>query len=504
MENKKFILMILDGWGIGDKSKADAIYNAPTPNMDKLISRYPHSELKASGPAVGLPVGVMGNSEVGHLSIGAGRILKDSLVEINLACQNGGLEENKTLQKAFQLARGKNLHFLGLLSDAGVHSMDSHLYKLCDLAKKNKLKNVFIHLLSDGRDTGVKSGIHYVAALEKHLKQSTGRIASLIGRYYTMDRDHRWERIKRGYDLLIKGTGTKTRNVIATMQKFYQQNITDEFMEPIAVVDAHDEPIGLVKPGDVFICFNFRTDRLREITTALTQRNIPEFNMQTIFLHYFTMTTYDKTFKNIAVIFPEKDLKNTLGEVIARNGLSQLRIAETEKYPHVTFFFSGRRQTEFVRETRIVIPSPAVATYDLKPEMSALIITKRLIQELNNEKPDFVCLNFANGDMVGHTSVYSAVIKAVETVDDCVGLITKSAQINNYDILIIADHGNAEEIINKDGSPNTKHSLNPVPCILVSADYHHLKSGILADVAPTILKIMKLPIPPEMTGKILV
>ncbi len=506
MTNKKLLLMILDGWGIGDKSKADAIYNAKTLNIDKLVSSYPSSQLKVSGEAVGLPEGVMGNSEVGHLSIGAGRVIIEDLVIINEACETNSLASNETLIDIFKLAKtkGKNLHFLGLLSDAGVHSMNSHLYKMCDLAKEQGLKNVYVHAFSDGRDTDPRSGVGYVKDLEEHLKKSGGQLASVIGRYYGMDRDQRWERTQQAYNLLVKGKGERADNVATTMEAFYKKNITDEFMKGILKVGKDNEPIALIKEGDIVVCFNFRTDRLRQLTTVLTQRNFLDLGMKKMFLHYYTMTTYNKNFKNVGVIFPETDVKNTLGEIISRQGLSQLRIAETEKYPHVTFFFSGHRQKEFVREKRLVMPSPPVATYDLQPEMSAPLITKTVIREIMKTEHDFICLNFANADMVGHTSVYPAVIRAIETVDTCVGEIVKVAREYNYEVLIIADHGNAEEVLNKDGSRNTNHSINPVPCILVTDSYQKIKNGTLADVAPTILAIMGIDIPKEMTGQVLV
>lgn len=506
MNNKKFLLVILDGWGIGGKTKANAIYNAQTPHMDRLLSAYPHSQLKASGKAVGLPAGVMGNSEVGHLNIGAGRVMVEELVKINQACADNSLADNTTLKEVFSLAkkRGRKLHFIGLLSDAGVHSMNSHLYKMCELAAQEKLNNVYVHALTDGRDTDPHSGVAYIEDLEKKLNKSTGQLATVIGRYYGMDRDRRWDRTQSAYQLLTKGKGKKTDDVIKTMKAYYKKDITDEFMPAMVKVGQDKKPIALIKKDDIVVCFNFRTDRLRQLTTVFTQRDFPEFKMKTIPLHYYSMTNYDKNFKNVGVIFAQKDVKNTLGEVISKNGLKQLRLAETEKYPHVTYFFSGRRQLEFVGEKRIVVPSPPVATYDLAPAMSAPFVTKMAIREITKETPDFICLNLANADMVGHTSVYPAVIKAIEAVDMCVGRLVSVAQEKGYDIIITADHGNAEEVLNADKSKNTQHSVNPVPCILISNDYEKMKDGVLADIAPTILKIMGIDIPEEMTGKVLV
>ncbi len=505
MIKKKIILMILDGWGIGDNSPYNAIKRAKTPNLDFYTANYPNSQLLSSGLGVGLPKGIMGNSEVGHLNLGSGRVIFQDLVRINKACKDGLLEKNKNLREAYSLAKKNkvNLHLIGLVSDGGVHSLDKHLYRLCDLAKKDGLKKVFIHAISDGRDTDPKSGLKYIKSLQSHLAKSTGVIASLIGRYYTMDRDNHFERIKRGYDLMVNGQGIKTRNICQSIKDNYKKGITDEFMEPIVSVNENGEPLGLIKKGDVVICFNFRTERLREITSALTQKNFPKYNLKKIPLHYYTMTKYDD-FKGVKVIFEKDNVKNSIGEVISRHNLKQLRIAETEKYAHVTFFFSGGKEKKFKGEKRILINSPRVATYDLKPEMSAPLITKAIIKELAQKDLSFVCLNFANGDMVGHTGVFKAIIKAVEVVDDCVGKIIKSAQENNFDVLIVADHGNAEVARNKNGSPNTAHSLNPVPCLLISKDHKKIKNGVLADVAPTILKIMGLKIPKEMTGKILV
>lgn len=498
--------MILDGWGVGDGSKADVISSAPTPNLDNLKSRYPNSILHASGENVGLPEGQMGNSEVGHLNIGAGRIIYQDLVKINIECKTGEIRKNKVLVDAFSYARDNNkqVHFFGLLSDGGVHSMDKHLYYLCDMTMDYGLKNVFIHGFGDGRDTDPRSGLGYMRNLLEHLKKSNGRVASFIGRYYAMDRDKRWERIKEAYDLIVYGKGKKTTDILAAIQESYDNDITDEFMNPIVVTDENGNPVGTLKEGDVVIFFNFRNDRARELTIVLTQKDMPEHGMHTIPLYYCTMTPYDATFKGLHVIYPKENADNTIGEVLGRTGKKQLRIAETEKYAHVTFFFSGGREEVFPGEDRILIPSPKVPTYDLKPEMSAYEVKDAVIAEINKGIYDFICLNFANGDMVGHTGVYDAIWKAVVAVDDCVGQVVDAARKKGYDVMIISDHGNADKAINEDGTPNTAHSLNPVPIILVSDDYNKVKEGILADVAPTILTIMGIPIPQDMTGKILI
>ncbi len=495
--------MILDGWGIGNRDKSDVIFSTPTPYIDGLIQKYPNSQLLACGENVGLPDGQMGNSEVGHLNIGAGRVVYQDLVRINKDIKENQLEKMPALVNSLKYAKEKNVavHFLGLVSDGGVHSLDKHLYRLCDITKEYGLSKVFIHALTDGRDTDPQSGLGFVRELENHLKTSNGTIASLVGRYYTMDRDKRWERVKEGYDLLVLGKGKASTDIAKSIEESYQEGVTDEFIKPIVRVDNQGNPVGLVQEGDVFICFNFRTDRLREITVALTQKDLPEFGMKTIPLHYVTMTCYDDTFKNVNVIYEKDNLLNTLGEVVSNNGLKQLRIAETEKYAHVTFFFSGGREKEFDGESRILIPSPKVATYDLQPEMSAYIVKDAIVGELNKKTHDFICLNFANGDMVGHTGIYSAIQKAVQAVDNCVAEVVEAAKANGYTVIIIADHGNADYALNPDGTPNTAHSLNPVPIILVSDKYKSVGKGILADVAPTILSIMELPIPAEMTGK---
>ena len=506
MKNRKAFLMILDGWGIGDGSKADVISQVPTPNLTWYKNNYPNSRLHASGEDVGLPDGQMGNSEVGHLNIGAGRVIYQDLVKINKECKTGDIRKNKVLIDAFSYARDNNkqVHFMGLLSDGGVHSLDKHLYYLCDMTMDYGLKNVFIHGFGDGRDTDPRSGIGYMRNLLDHLKKSNGKVASFIGRFYSMDRDKRWERVKEGYDLIVSGIGAQSTNIIDAMQESYNAGVTDEFMKPIVIVDNNSKPIGVVKEGDVIVFFNFRNDRAKELTIALTQKDMPENGMKTIPLYYCTMTPYDATFKGMHIIYPKDNAENTIGEVLARAGKHQLRIAETEKYAHVTFFFSGGREEKFENEERIMIPSPKVATYDLQPEMSAYSVTEAVIKAIESEKFDFIVLNFANGDMVGHTGVYEAIEKAIKTVDECAGAVIKSARKAGYDVLVIADHGNADKALNEDGSPNTAHSLNPVPSILVSDDYKNIKEGILADVAPTLLKIMGLEIPKDMTGKVLV
>lgn len=506
MKNRKVLLMILDGWGIGNKDRSDAIYSTGTPGIDKLKEKYPNSQLLTSGENVGLPDGQMGNSEVGHLNIGAGRVIYQDLVRINKAVKDGSIADNPVLKEAFSYARNnhKAVHFLGLVSPGGVHSMDTHLYKLCDVTADYGLDRVFIHALTDGRDTDPRSGKDYIKKLVNHIKGSKVKIASLVGRYYTMDRDKRWERVKEGYDVMVHGKGKSSQDIVKSVQESYDQGITDEFIKPIVMVDSNNKPVGTIRDGDVVLCFNFRTDRLRQITMALTQHNFYEFGMYAIPLHYLTMTRYDDSFEGVNIVYDKENVKNTLGEILSRNGKNQIRIAETEKYAHVTFFFSGGREEVFENEKRILIQSPKVATYDLQPEMSAPLVKETIIAELKKQEVDFVCLNFANGDMVGHTGVYEAIQKAVKTVDQCVSEVVDVAQKNGYEVIIIADHGNADHALNEDGSPNTAHSLNPVPCILVSDDYNKIESGILADVAPTILKIMDIDIPKDMTGKVLV
>ncbi|MGB4775067.1 MAG: 2,3-bisphosphoglycerate-independent phosphoglycerate mutase [Daejeonella sp.] len=506
MKNKKAILLILDGWGYGKHDQSDAISQAKTPFFNYLIANYPNSKLEASGEAVGLPAGQMGNSEVGHMNLGAGRVVYQELGRINKAVKDHELSHNLVLKNAFDYAKenNKQVHFIGLVSDGGVHSHINHLKGLCDAAKENEVKNVFIHAFLDGRDTDPNSGLGFINQLEEHLNHSTGIVASAIGRYYAMDRDNRWERVKKAYDLMIHGIGRKTKSIPDAIRSSYEAGITDEFVEPIVKVDEVGNPVSTINPGDVVISFNFRTDRGREITVALSQKAFPEFNMEPLRLHYITMTNYDDTFKNVQVIFTKDDLTNTLGEVLEKQNKKQVRIAETEKYPHVTFFFSGGREKEFNHEKRIMIPSQKVATYDLKPEMSAPEIANAICKELSTGWPDFVCLNFANPDMVGHTGVFDAVVKAVETVDSCLKKVVECGIVNGYSFIILADHGNADFMVNSDGSPNTAHTTNLVPCILIDQDFHHIKDGKLGDIAPSILTLMNLPVPDTMNGNVLV
>lgn len=503
MSHNKVLLMILDGWGEGNGSKSDVIANASTPNMDGLKAKFAHAKLMACGEDVGLPHGQMGNSEVGHLNIGAGRVVYQDLVRINKEIKDNVIGSNPVIRQALTHAKenGVAVHFVGLVSDGGVHSMDTHLYKLCDLTKDYGLKRVFIHALTDGRDTDPESGLGYIRNLENHLATSNGTIATLVGRYYGMDRDKRWERVKVSYDLMLSGVGKPVSSIADALAQSYRDGVTDEFVKPLVRVDGAGKPIGTIQPNDVVICFNFRTDRLRQTTIVLTQQDMPEHGMRTIPLHYVTLTRYDDTFKGVHVAYEKDNLLRTLGEEVSKAGLKQLRIAETEKYAHVTFFFSGGREDVFPGERRILIPSPKVATYDLKPEMSVFEVKDAMVGELGKQDLHFICLNFANGDMVGHSGIYPAITKAVEAVDTCVGEVVTAARANGYDVIIIADHGNADYAVNPDGSPNTAHSLNPVPIILVSDRYRSVGNGILADVAPTVLKLMGLEIPPEMTGK---
>jgi len=503
---KKVLLMILDGWGIAVNKKVSAVDQARTPFIDSLYQRYPNTRLQASGLAVGLPEGQMGNSEVGHMNIGAGRIVYQDLVRINKALKEGELDQNPVLNEAFDYAKknGRKVHFIGLVSDGGVHSHIEHLKGLISLAHSKGVGDLFVHAFLDGRDTDPRSGLGFLKELIAHLSANTGHLASVIGRYYAMDRDKRWERVKLAYDLLVNGQGEKTQRPLDAVQQSYDNNVTDEFVKPICVTDERGEPVATIREGDVVLCFNFRTDRGRQITQALTQQDFPEHQMAKLALHYITMTVYDDSFKGVRTIFQKDNLENTLGQVIADAGLKQIRIAETEKYPHVTFFFSGGRETVFPGETRILCPSPKVDTYDLQPEMSAEDIAEKIVPELNAKSADFICLNFANPDMVGHTGVFEAAVKACETVDACAQRVTEAALRNGYATLIIADHGNADIMINEDGTPNTAHTTNLVPCILVDDDYKGgLREGKLGDLAPTILKLMGLPAPQQMTGDVL-
>ncbi|WP_432708469.1 2,3-bisphosphoglycerate-independent phosphoglycerate mutase [Pedobacter sp.] len=508
MEDKKVMLLILDGWGYGNRDESDAVYMANTPFFDSLLQKYPNSKLEASGEAVGLPVGQMGNSEVGHMNLGAGRVVYQELGRINKAISDRSLFSNNSLLAAFNYAKSNNkaVHFIGLLSDGGVHAHINHLKALCDAADEQGLKNVFVHAFMDGRDTDPNGGVGYVNDLQQHLqaKQSSAQLATLIGRYYAMDRDSRWERVKKAYDLLTKNVGEFVHSATEALQKSYNDGITDEFINPLVLTKADGSPIAHIQDGDVVICFNYRTDRGREITSALCQKDYPEYGMHKLNLHYLTMTAYDENFENVQVMFTKDDLTDTLGEVLAKHHKNQIRIAETEKYPHVTFFFSGGRELVFENEKRIMIPSPKVPTYDLQPEMSAYGITAAILEELEIGWADFICLNFANPDMVGHTGVFDAVVKAVETTDRCAEAVVTKGLEHGYAFIILADHGNAEYMLNNDGSINTAHTTNLVPCILVGTAYKHLADGKLGDVAPTILKIMGIEKPEIMTGNSLV
>ncbi len=501
---KKALLMILDGWGIGNHTKSDVIYSTPTPYWDYLLKTYPHSELQASGENVGLPDGQMGNSEVGHLNIGAGRVVYQDLVKINKAIRENTIQENPEIVSAFSYARdnGKAIHFMGLTSNGGVHSSLDHLFALCDIAKSYGLEKVYIHCFMDGRDTDPRSGKGFIEQVQNHCAESTGVIASIIGRYYAMDRDKRWERVKVAYDLLVNGEGEQATDMVKAMQESYDNDVTDEFVKPInnATVD------GTIKEGDAVIFFNYRNDRAKELTIALTQHDIPEAGMKTIpGLQYYCMTPYDASFTGVHILFPKENVENTLGEYLSGLSKKQLHIAETEKYAHVTFFFNGGREAPYEGEERILVASPKVATYDLKPEMSAFEVKDKLVEAIESEKFDFIVVNYANGDMVGHTGVYEAIEKAVKAVDECVKDTVEAAKKSGYEVIIIADHGNADNAINPDGTPNTAHSLNPVPCVYVTDRKDAtVADGRLADVAPTILKIMGLPQPKEMTGKALI
>jgi 2,3-bisphosphoglycerate-independent phosphoglycerate mutase len=505
--NKKVILMILDGWGIATNPEVSAIDKADTPFVDSLYSKYSHSKLSASGMAVGLPEGQMGNSEVGHMNIGAGRIVYQDLVKINRAVEKNELGENKVFKEAMNYAKenNKKFHLIGLVSDGGVHSHIRHLEGLLSAIHENELDNVFVHALTDGRDTDPKSGMGFLKDLQNHLDKTTGKIATVIGRYYGMDRDKRWERVNLAYDALVHGKGKSARDIFKAIQESYDEGVTDEFIKPVIHVDENDQPLAVIEEGDVVFGFNFRTDRLREITIALTQKDMPDHGMKTMDLYYVTMTNYDDSFKDIKVVFDKEHVHETLGEILSKKGKKQIRIAETEKYPHVTFFFSGGREDEFEGEKRILCPSPKVATYDLQPEMSANDIKEKIIPELKSGEPDFVCLNFANPDMVGHTGDFNAAVKACETVDQCAKAVVETALENDYTVLIIADHGNSDYMINDDGSPNTAHTTNLVPCILVDKDIRpDMIDGKLGDIAPTILTLMGIEIPEAMDGKVLI
>ena len=497
----------MDGWGLGKVASADAIQNAKTPFVSSLYSKYANTTLITCGEAVGLPDGQMGNSEVGHLNLGAGRIVYQELQRINVAVRDGSFAKNEVLLNAIRFAKKNNkpLHLLGLVSNGGVHSHIDHLKAIIDVCKRENLSEVFIHAFTDGRDCDPKSGLGFIKELQGHLNNSVGKIASVSGRYYAMDRDKRWERIKLAYDALVNGVGEKATDAIEAVENSYNKNATDEFIKPTVILAEDQQPLAKITDGDVAICFNFRTDRCREITQVLTQMDLPDHGIKKLSLHYTTMTEYDKTYKDVNVVFETDNLNNTLGEILQQHGLKQIRIAETEKYPHVSFFFSGGRETPFDGEKRIMIASPKVATYDLKPEMSANEVTAALLPELKNKTADFICLNYANADMVGHTGVWEAAIKAVETVDKCVSQVVTAGLENGYTTFLTADHGNSDYMINEDGSPNTAHTMNPVPFFIIDKEWKgKIKPGKLGDIAPTILTLMQLPIPEEMTGEVLI
>ena len=504
--DKKVLLMILDGWGIGNGTKSDVISTMHPAYISAMTEAYPHAQLRTDGENVGLPNGQMGNSEVGHLNIGAGRVVYQDLVKINRACADNSIFQNEEIVKAFEYAKanGVNVHFMGLTSDGGVHSSIEHLYKLAEISKHYGIENTFVHCFMDGRDTDPKSGKGFIADVEANLAKSTGKIASIIGRYYAMDRDKRWERVKIAYDCLVNGVGEASSDMVEAMQRSYDEGVPDEFVKPIVRIDENGEVIGRIKPNDLVIFYNYRNDRAKEITIVLTQQDMPEEGMHTMPLYYCCMTPYDAKFEGLHILFDKENVRNTIGEYVSSLGLSQLRIAETEKYAHVTFFLNGGRETEFENESRILVASPKVATYDLQPEMSAYEVKDKLVEALGTQKFDFICLNFANGDMVGHTGIYEAIEKAVKAVDECVSEVVEAAKANGYEVVMIADHGNADNAVNEDGSPNTAHSLNPVPIVVVSDRVKSVKNGILADVAPTVLKLMGLEQPKEMTGEALV
>jgi 2,3-bisphosphoglycerate-independent phosphoglycerate mutase len=503
---KKTSLIILDGWGHGNKTISNAIFNAHTPTIDKLYKTSLNTELRTDGECVGLPKGQMGNSEVGHLNIGAGRVVFQDLLKINNDIENGQFNTNETLLEAINTCNKKDraLHIMGLLSDGGIHSHSSHLKALCDTALKNKVKHIFVHAFTDGRDSDPKAGKKYIDDFLDYAKDKQISIATIIGRYYSMDRDKRWDRTTLAYNMLVHGQGNKTMNPIKAIEDSYSNNISDEFILPIVVVDKDDKPITKLQSEDILICFNFRSDRCRQIVTALTQVDIPQYQTNSLDIDIYTMTNYDETFEDVSVLYPKKNIKNTIGEIVSNAGLTQLRIAETEKYPHVTFFFSGGEEKEFKGEYRVMVPSPKVATYDLKPEMSAQQVTEKYIHEIKTKHPDFICLNYANPDMVGHTGDLNAVVKALETIDNCVEKIIDTSIKEDYTLVIIADHGNAELMMNNDGTPHTAHTTNKVPCFIINSDYQSITPGSLCDIAPTILKIMGISIPIEMTGKSIV
>ena len=507
MVNKKVILVIMDGWGLGKVPSSDAIQHSNVPFVSSLYKRFPNTTLITCGEAVGLPEGQMGNSEVGHLNLGAGRIVYQELERINVAIRNGSFALNPVLLQSIRHAKANNkpLHLLGLVSNGGVHSHINHLKALLDMCKAEGLKQVFIHAFTDGRDTDPKSGMSFIKELQQHVNITTGQIATVSGRYYAMDRDKRWERIKFAYDALVNGIGQTAPDAITAVDQSYRLNTTDEFIKPTVITNSAGEPLARIKDGDVAICFNFRTDRCREISMVLTQVDMPDHNMKKLSLNYTTLTEYDQTFKDVHIAFDSDNLNHTIGQIMAENGIKQIRIAETEKYPHVTFFFSGGREVPFDGEQRILIPSPKVATYDLKPSMSAYEVTDAIVKEIEAESAGFICLNYANADMVGHTGIWQAAIEAVETVDKCVERVVTAGLAHGYTIFLTADHGNADYMINEDGTPNTAHTLNPVPLFIIDKDFKGpIKQGKLGDIAPTILTLMQLPIPPEMTGEVLI
>ena len=502
----KVLLMILDGWGNGRKDASDVISTVHPAYISKMTEEYPHAELRTDGENVGLPEGQMGNSEVGHLNIGAGRVVYQDLVKINRACRDNSIMQNPEVVAAFEYAKksGAAVHFMGLTSDGGVHSSLEHLFKLCDIAAEYQIEKTYAHCFMDGRDTDPRSGKGFIEQLEKKMAASTGEIATIIGRYYAMDRDKRWERVKVAYDALVKGEGKAATDMVAAVQASYDEEVTDEFIKPIVRVDAEGKAVGLIQPNDVVIFFNYRNDRAKELTIVLTQEDMPAEGMQTMPLYYCCMTPYDAKFQGLHILFDKENVQNTIGEWVSKQGLSQLRIAETEKYAHVTFFLNGGREEKFEGEERILVASPKVATYDLQPEMSAPEVADKLVEALNSQQFDFICLNFANGDMVGHTGIYDAIVTAVKAVDACVEKVVEAAKKNGYEVVQIADHGNADNAVNEDGSPNTAHSLNPVPIVVVSDRVKEVHNGILADVAPTVLELMGIEKPTEMTGKSLV